>query len=272
MSDSRSTITENDFATMINDILNGNKSISYSSLSKFLQSPKHFKEYLTGEFEQTQAMKEGIIFHMACLEPEKFKEEYWILDDTEICQKIGGAKPRATKVYKEWLNEEMPKHNGEMISQELYDTFMNMSTSLRLNSCSGKYINNLTATEQRYESEFDGFKVVYKIDGEGKNEDGLFLCDIKKVADASFKRIKWDIKDMNYDMQGAIYSEFKNVTNYILIYIDKGCNISVVKLTKDTLNEGFSKFECAINGLTKCAKENRFNDSYDFWNNGHINF
>lgn len=261
---------EDNFAVLINDIMTGKKSLSYSALSKFLKSPRHFKDYKTGDKEVTKAMEEGKMFHMACLEPDKFEQAYWVLDDTDKCNDIGGAKPRSTKVYKEWVAEQDAKNEGRTrIDKKLYDTFLNMSQALRLNSSTKKLMSELVNKEEGIEFEHDEFNIRGFIDGVGSD----YLVDIKKVADAQFKRVKWDIKDMNYDMQAGMYCNAKKgCSNYYLIYIDASCHITVVKLTKETIEGGFSKFETALEDFRMCAEQDLWNSSYEFYNGGLINF
>lgn len=259
-----------EFDERIELIMSGKKALSYSALSAFLKSPKHYYEYCTNK-ETTPAMKEGQMFHEACLEPEKFKAKYWVLDDADKCKEIGGAKPRSTKVYKEWVLQQELLHKGrERVSKEDYDTFMRMSEALKLNKASGKFMNNLTDTEKPFEINHDEFMIKGKIDGVGENEEGLFEIDLKKVADASYKKIRWNIQDMNYDLQGGLYASALKCLNYYLIFIDKSCNITVVKLTEDTLHTGFVKMENALAEFSRCAEENAWSSSYEFYNGGYI--
>ena len=264
---------EFDFNTEIEQIMQGERALSYSALRAFLKSPKHFKEYKTDK-EVTKAMKEGKQFHMACLEPEKFKNTYWVLDDSEKCQELinGGAKsPRATKEYKAWLVEQDSKNEGkERLSKEDYDTFMNMSEALRNNSSSGKFMNNLTSTEEYFEFETDGFHICGVIDGRGVNEDVNFKIDLKKVADASYEKVKWEIERSGYHMQGGLYTRAEPHEEYYLIYIDKGCNITVVQLSSECLDRGYSRFEFALAKFQECAESDLWDSSYEFYNGGHI--
>lgn len=277
-------MSEIEFKTEISDfqrgvelIMSGENGLSYSACSAFLKSPKHFYEYKTNK-ETTPAMIEGQIFHMACLEPERFKAKYWVLDDTDKCKEIGGAKPRSTNKYKDWVIEQDSLNpNKERLSKEDYDLYMRMSEALKKNKSSGILMNNLTETEKDFEFEHDGFKLRGKIDGRGElKEDinffrkGKYLLDLKKVADASFKKVRWNIADMNYDLQGGLYSKAERVGNYYLVFIDKGCNITVIKLLAETLETGFIKLENTLSEFTRCAEEDSWFDSYDFFNNGFI--
>lgn len=260
------------FSGIVDKIMTGEKALSYSSLSKFLKSPKHFREYYT-EKEVTKAMEEGKMFHMACLQPEEFEKKYWVLDDTEKCVEIGGAKPRSTKKYKEWIIEEDLKHSGqERISQEDYDKFMRMSNALRYNKASSKFMRNQTTVESFFNEDLHDFKVCGFIDLEGEDKDGKYIVDLKKVADASFKKCKWNIDDMNYDLQGGLYAKVKSVSRYYLIFIDAGCNITIVKLLPETLERGVNKLFAAMDGIQECAETDNWSASYEFFNGGIINY
>lgn len=256
-----------DFKKEIEQIYNKEKHLSFSSLKAFLQSPKHFFRYKTDAEPDTKAMKEGTMFHMAILEPDKFKEKYWILDDSEKCAEIGGAKPRATKAYKEWFNEQIEKNTGrELISKEDYDLYLSMGDYLYKCSATSWIMNGLVHKEKGFKFEHNNFSITGKIDGEGND----YCMDLKKVADASFKKVKWTIQDMRYDMQGAIYSYAAAKKKYYLVFIDKAINVTVVKISEDTLQTGFVAFESALSEFQRCIEEDAFYSSYEFFNNGYI--
>src|ERR1044072_4242689 len=89
--------------------------LSYSSLSCFKQSPEKFINYKMGIKEETDAMLYGSMMHCLSLEPADFYNRYHVIDDTEKCAEIGGAKPRATKVYKEWYANAISEAGGKQI-------------------------------------------------------------------------------------------------------------------------------------------------------------
>ena len=261
----------NEFQQIIDDIMNGKRNLSYSALSSFLKSPKHFYRYKM-EKKVTDAMEAGKMFHMAVLEPEKFKKEYWVLDDAEKCAEIGGAKPRATKKYKEWLVEHYQTQGGQMISASDYETFMDMSEAISTNPSTKPIMDGLTATEEKFEYETDGFKFVGYKDGVGEDEEGKYLIDLKKVANADFNKVKWTIRDNNYDMQAGLYCKASGVNRFKLIFIDNDCNITVVNLLPETLEAGYNKFEYAIQSFQMCAETDAWMQSYDFYNGGFVNY
>jgi hypothetical protein len=255
------------FETTIEKIMSGEKALSYSSLRQFLESPRHFKKHVT-EPEITDAMIDGQRFHMAVLEPEKFIEKHWFLDDSEKVKEIGGGSPRATKLYKEWKAEQIEKNEGkEMISLDDFNAYMSMKEALYRNRSTKPLMESLTEREKFVQIEYEGFLINMKIDGMSDNT----MIDLKKVADAKLKRIKWDIRDKHYDMQAGLYEYATGRHKYYIPFIDKGCNITLIKLTPGTLSEGFGKFQMAIDKFVECAEQDLWDSSYEFWNGGYIN-
>lgn len=258
-----------EFKKEVEQIMSGEKHLSFSALKAFMTSPKHFYAYKTDK-ETTKAMEAGKLFHMAILESEKFKENYWVLDDSEKCAELinnGSKSPRATTIYKDWLSAEVSKHEGqEMISKEDYDLYLSMGAYLHQNNATKHLMNGLIEKESDFEFEHLGFNVKGKIDGLGSD----YIIDLKKVADASFKKVRWIIEDMMYDMQGGIYCASKRIKKYYLIFIDSSCSVTVVKLSEGSIQSGFGKFEIALDEFRRCAEEDLFNSSYEFFNGGFI--
>src|SRR5687767_9617340 len=87
---------------IVNGLMSHENHLSYSSISAFKHSPRKFIDYKMGIKEETDAMLYGSMLHCLVLEPDDFFNRYHTIEDGDICNQIGGAKPRATKVYKEW--------------------------------------------------------------------------------------------------------------------------------------------------------------------------
>lgn len=256
-----------DFNNVVEKIMRGEKALSYSSLKQFLESPRHFKRFITDD-TTTKAMEEGKRFHMAVLENEKFIEKYWCLDDTEKIKEIGGGNPRATNVYKAWIQEQKSKKEGcEMIHVDEWNMYMNMMDSLHKNSETKQMMESLTSKEYFRSIDFEGLKINMKIDGLSSD----LVIDLKKVENSKYNKIKWKIFDEYYDMQGGLYAYATGINNYKLIFIDPESNITVVRLMESTLEQGFGKFKMAISKFIECAEQDLWNSSYEFWNGGYIN-
>lgn len=257
----------NEFNSIVEKIISGESHLSYSALSQFLKSPKHFYNYKMN-FEQTQAMIEGQMFHCAVLEPEKFKEKYYVLDDSAICEQLideGAKSPRSTKKYKEWLQSFRDSQTCEEISKELFDTLIKMSDYLRVNSATKELFRNAKETESPFLIEYSGFKLKGSIDLIGEDKQGEYIVDLKKVADASYNKVKWDIERKNYHLQGGLYSHATGIKRYYLIYIDKECNVTVVQLSTGTLESGIDKLEFVLDKFYECAETDSFFESYNFY-------
>lgn len=260
------TMKNKEFDEEIVKIINGEKHLSFSAIKSFMSSPRHFYAYKTDK-KSTKSMDDGKIFHMACLEPEKFKDEFWVLDDTDKCAEIGGASPRSTKMYKDWVVIKDAENIGKSkISKTDFDTYLSMSNYLAECTATKDLMSGLIGRESEFEFTHDDFLIKGKIDGEGSD----YLIDLKKVADASYKKVRWVIEDMMYDMQGAIYCKSKGVSRYFLIFIDAICNVTVVKLSTASLERGYNKFDVALSEFQRCAEEDLFNSSYEFYNGGYI--
>lgn len=255
------------FNEQIEKIMSGEKALSYSSLKQFLESPKHFKEFIISD-KTTEAMEQGKRFHMAVLEPDKFKNKYFTIDDSEKLTEIGGSKPRGTTKYKEWVQEQKEMNpEKELLNIDEYNIYIAMKKAVESNSVTKPIMESLTEREKFHQIEYEGFKINMKIDGIGK-----CIIDLKKVKDAKYKRIKWDIRDKQYHMQGGLYRYSVGISEYKLIFVDNGCNITLVNLTEATLDDGFNQFELAIDRFIECAEQDLWYSSYEFWNGGFINY
>ena len=256
-----------EFKAEIEAIMNGEKGLSFSSLKALLESPYSFYKYKT-EKKSTKAMTDGIAFHMACLEPDRFEKSYFVLDDEQKVKEIGGGNPRATTLYKTWLAEQMALNVGKpTLSKDDYNTFKMMANYLRYNSATKDIMNSLKYTEKEFSFDYEGLLITGKIDG-GNDE---YIVDLKKVADASIQKVKWEVRDRLLDLQSAIYTMAERKEKYFLIFIDTDLNVTVVKLCTETIAQGLAKFEGAINGFRSCAETvGGFFQSYEFYNGGYV--
>lgn len=255
------------FDLIIEQIMSGEKKLSFSSFKPFFKSPKHFYSYQMEEKEETKAMTEGTMFHMAILEPERFENEYWVFDDSEKVAEIGGGNPRLTSVYKKWKEEIFAKNEGkEAITKELKETLIFIRNYLKNNSATKHLLFGDGQNEVNCEFEYEGLLFHGRIDRIGKN----FIVDLKKVADASYEKNRWNIKDSLLDVQAAMYCMAKGIKTYYLIFVDLDCNVCVVKFGEETLNMAWEKFKTGVENFITCAETDGFMSSYEFYNNGFV--
>lgn len=260
-----------EFRIKIDGIMSGEKPLSYSALSKFIETPRHYYDYATKEFKHTPAMEFGKMLHMFILQNYVFKEKYYLLDDLNIVEEIGGAKPRATKKYKEWLVEQTEKANGkEIISFDELEKLDNYREALLIDNGSKDLIKNIKAAEQEFNFEHDGFKIRGFIDAESSFENNDCIFDLKTISSATAKKIRYEIYDRNYDLQAGVYCNAIGCKNYFLLFIDGNFAIQVVKLSEETINAGFEKFEKALQDFQTCAETDSWLQSYSFYNRGYL--
>jgi hypothetical protein len=256
-----------EFDSIIEKIMKKEKKLSFSSFRPFFKSPKHFYSNQMEKKEETKAMTEGTMFHMAILEPERFESTYWVFDDSEKVAEIGGGNPRVTAVYKNWKAEIFAKNEGkEPITKELKNTLVFIREYLQKNSATKDLLFGEGENEVDCEFEYENLLFHGRIDRIGKD----FIVDLKKVADASFDKNRWNIRDSFLDVQADMYCMAKGIKTYYLIFVDLECNVCVVKFDEATLNSAWEKFKTGVEGFLTCIETDSFLSSYEFYNGGYI--
>lgn len=249
---------------LVSRLLNGEEPLSYSSLSNFAESPKHFIEYKLEKKKTTDAMTFGQVVHCLVLEEGDFEKRYFIIDDTEQCNKIGGAKPRATKLYKAWLKDLISQNNGkELISPQCYLDAKAMQLSIKTNFPANNLLKQKGENEIKANWEYLNFKFRGFID---KYKAGKFILDLKTCADASPRKFQRDIISMDYHLQSAMYLTAVNEdVPYYLIAADKSGGVSVHLLDERLINLGRERYAFLMENLNRCILLDAFNRSFDFY-------
>jgi exodeoxyribonuclease VIII len=241
------------------------ESLCYSEMKYLLQSPAHYRFYKDNPQPASKAMLTGRAVHMAILEPHLFKEKYACLDDSQIIAEIGGANPRATKVYKEWLAAFRSENSErEVLVIDEYVNILNMSEAVYSHKSAGQLLN----TEGRCELSL--FWVDKETDVPMKSRlDKLLvtnrIIDIKTCESASLKDFERSIYNYGYYLQAAVYSEaFKAVYNLDLLPFTFICieskppyAVAVYELDEQALMLGQVVMRKCINLYKECKE---FND------------
>ena len=252
------------FDLIIEKYLDGSKPFSFSAISAFIKfGPRGFFEYTMFK-KKTDAMIEGTIFHEYCLEPHKIKDKYFVFDDSVKVEELiaeGSKSPRSTKKYKEWKGEILAKNSGKIeVSKDLHDTFLSMSDYLRINNRSAEIFKQIKEFEKTIFFKYKGFNFVSKIDSIADT----FVMDLKKCVDATFKKVKWTVVDMNYHLQGLIYCKATMKSTHKIVFIDKSHKIEVIELLQSTLEQAENDLDRYLDFFQQCAE-------LDAWNQG-VNF
>lgn len=249
-------ISREDFILkLISDFNSGEAKLSYSALSKFKRSPKSFIDYKIEKSEQTDAMLLGSVVHCLVLEPKQFANKY--ISDKNICEDIGGAKPRATTKYKEW---KASQENITVISEDVYITSKLMADAVLNNEASKWVLSQCNEFETKVEFNYNGISFISYLDAKGN-----VLCDLKICADAEPKKFQRDIVNMNYHLQAGTYTVANaEVLPYFIIAVDRNCGVSVHELEEDFVTYGMDVFNKLVNEFKECLANNEFHKSFEY--------
>lgn len=253
----------NSTTPIISKLMSHEGHLSFSSLKCFKESPASFIEYKLAKREPSDAMLFGSMLHCLVLEPKDFENRYLCLEDTDICNQIGGAKPRATKAYKEWYQFTI----SEAGERQVVDTndFLSakiIASNVTHNRASAKVLNMGWEHEKPVEWEFKNFMFKGFIDGKGDKA----IFDLKTCADASPSKFHREIISNSYYLQAAmyLYAVGENLPYYI-IAVDRKGGVSAHKLEDRLIEQGMVEYNKLLDRFNECILKDEFDKSYDFW-------
>lgn len=259
---------------LINNIDNGDITLSFSALKAFSSSPKDFIAYKLRDKEQTDAMILGDVLHTIVFQPEKFDTKFFLLDDNNVCAQIGGAKPRATKAYKEWKEEQLSENEGKIIvDTDTYKQAFSMRNALMDNAVSSRHLNRCSVKEMEVNWNYMDKKFKGFVDGGHIVQEGAMILDLKKVVSAHPKKVERLVFDELYYMQLAMYRmalmQSHNIdmelTKCYIVAVDANCHVSVNKVHLDLLKFGEEKLTHLIAKFNECTFKNKWHEDYEFW-------
>lgn len=254
---------------IVENLMNHSSHLSYSSLSAFGESPKDFIDYKLRKREPTDTMAYGSMVHCLVLEPEDFMNRYEPLDDSAICDEIGGAKPMATKKYKEWYADQESKLNGKiMVSPLEYNHAKIVAGNVRHNRASRAILTLCPQREKGIEWLYSNFLFKGFLDLEGESA----IADLKTCTDASPRKFQRDIVNMDYHLQAAMYlkadmilNDHRRLKDFYWIAVDKNGGVSVHQADKHLLESGMERYELLLARFNECILSDRWDESYDFF-------
>lgn len=254
---------QHDIDRIINGLMSHDDHLSYSSLSCFKQSPRKFIDYKMGIKYETDAMLYGGMMHCLALEPADFYNRYHVIDDTDKCNEIGGAKPRATKAYKEWYaNAVNTAGEKQIVETDDFHAARIAAENIRSNRASAKILQQATIKEKPVEWEFKNFKFHGFIDGIGER----IIFDLKTCTDAAPEKFQREIIKRGYHLQAAMYLHAEGkVLDYYIIAVDKNNGVSVHKLEQALIEHGANEYNELLDKFNHCILTDGFNQSFDFF-------
>ncbi len=237
--------------------------LSYSSLSAFRESPRDFINYKLGVKEETDAMIYGAMLHCLVLEPDEFEERYHVLEDGDICAQVGGAKPRATKAYKEWYETALQEANGKVVVDDKDYAMAQVTAQNILHNRAAKKVMGLAPNrEVPVEWEYLNFRFKGYKDGEGE----ACIFDLKVMPDANPKRVDREIIDRWLYVQAAMYCYGSGgYKPYYIIAVDKKNGVCVKQLHQKLIEQGMTEYDKLLKQFNHCILTDAWNQSYDFF-------
>lgn len=213
--------------TFINDISTVTydhwDAINYSSLKKFMVSPKHYQSwFLNKDNEETKdAFRFGSAVHMLCLQPEHFNSRWSIAPEVD----------RRTKAGKETWAMFLEEVNGSdnYLSMKEYELCFNIANSLKQNP----FWNVMNDKEDEIYREFGilsdyaGVKVKGRVDFYNKTNN--IIIDVKTISQTpTVKNVLDQIYSLKYHIQTFFYTKlvesmFKpiNTPLFYFVFVEK---------------------------------------------------
>jgi len=184
--------------------------ISKSGLVRLKESPDHYKN--SEPFVETPEVIFGRAYHCFVFQPEKFQNEYYIFDDSEIIAELkakGIKSPKATNEYKHWYGSQIELSNNKIL--------VSTEDSERLNAMKDKlwqhpYARMLISKgipEQGMigELETEAGKIGIKFIPDLRNDNKRICIDLKTTVRASKDEFPKEAATYDLHIQAALYAD-----------------------------------------------------------------
>lgn len=205
--------------------------------------PERLKAFYDGKLpsKKSDAYNFGSAFHCMILEPEKFDERFYVMDDTKICAEIGGAVPRNTTKYKEWKAAELLKLKGRYVLKlEEFKTCMKMAEKVNSIPEVVEFFQN-GISEKIYTNTWNGIPIKIKVD---HHNPGNFFLDVKSTRfPATLEQYKSEFKKMSVARQVALYAKVLGLKSVWILAVEKTFPYSVglFEVSEETLALGWQE-------------------------------
>ena len=226
----------------------GKPHLSYSSLKYALGDMRLWEMYMRGQLKkESEALSFGSLYDLLLFEPEKFSDVYYTLDDSSICESIGGTYPRSTKRYKEWKAEAaQTAENADKQLAPADDVKKAKEMIQRLKDCG------------LYDRRFAGgkYQVEFNVDLDGVPLKGFLDClqddsIIDSKSSRSIDKFRYDVNSWSYDIQAYVYTKVFDIKDFYWVVQEKAYPFypADVKCSEETLFRGEMKFHQALENI-----------------------
>jgi len=274
---------ENEYFELIGRLQRKEEVLSYSSLKEFGKSPRNFINYkLKKRKPQTESQIFGSLCDCFLTTPEKFEEMFSLVltfpttdNQKGFCNDMIECKSKEdafannysrgdlTKTYESLKSYIDAILSGKMVcTKQQKEDAEKIVENLKKSDLVMQYIDSCTKFQNKKEWTYKGWKFKGFTDAEGTR----LIIDFKFSKDANPDKFERDIINYDYFMQMAMYSEADGTIPecYFIVY-DKSLNFSVIKIDYSLLSYGSRKYKYLVEKLTQCVRENRFMESYNFF-------
>lgn len=287
-------------AAVIASLQSGDYSLSFSSISAFMLSPRAFIAYKVQERKTTPAMVLGEAVHCLLLESDQFYSRFHIAPQVSGSTKEGKAAWAA--IYQALVIEAQLDHVQKQILQNDFETngaptipvitewARNTSGIMILKAADAEdakfrarmlyqnravrsVLDRIHTTEIKCETEIAGVRFTGRIDALG---DGL-LADIKNMPDAGRDAATRAIWARRLHWQAYIYDKSQGGGNeYFVLAVDPAGETSVHCFSDRNLWAAERQLEKAVHYFKQAVTDSLFDPgiwdmSQDFWFRSDMN-
>lgn len=225
------------------------KYVTNTHLGKLLHGgPQHLKNYYENGSKETSEFIFGRAAHCLLLEPDNFNSKFYAIDDTEICEEIGGTRPRTTKKYKEWVDplRKMNAHRQELSLEDMTRVNEMINRALEHKQVR-EMVESANLREKVYQDNIQGVQCKIKVDAINTSN---FILDYKTSKDpATLRNFGYSLKKYGYDRQGSLYSDVAKVDSFWFLVQEKTYpyTVCLAELSPDSKENGRIQYRQALN-------------------------
>jgi len=274
---------QSEYYNLIGRLQRKEETLSYSSLKEFGKSPRNFISYkLSPRREQSESQIFGSLVDCLITEPENYDKLFCIVDNTPstdnqkgFCADVINGDDSETafkKNYSRGKHEELMqqfsdyidavKSNKTCITNKTKEEAEKIVEGLKNSPLVMQYIDSCNLFQNKREWSYKGWKFKGFTDAEGHR----IIIDLKYTSNADPEMFERDIIKYDYFMQMGMYAASEEgLPECFFIAYDKTGNYSVIKLDYTLISYGIRKYQYLVEKLNQCIKENRFNESYNFF-------
>ncbi len=246
------------FIELMQQLKSGDYHLSPSSLKAFASSPRDFVKYKLSkdDFVITDDYKMGILFESFLLDlPHDlhiYSREMFPVPDKDL----------RTAKNKQWLDE-LKEEFGEnkVVDQTIADIAKSMATRTANHPIASQLLAQCNEYQKKLTWNVNGVNLLGYTDASGDN----IIIDIKKSRNATFNKFQYDIIDLGYLRQMAMYWDAEGQTkDTYIIGCDPSGNVCPVQISFETLTANVAEYHLLIDSFKQCIELDAFDAGYEW--------